>query len=111
MSGDRTNAAPLRADRLNVVVDQRPGAGTPRPYEFPSVSRTRLPNGVELRIADLPGRPLVSTALIARSGAVEEPADRGGATILAARALTEGTERYDAIELVEAAAGAEEVAA
>ena len=35
-------------------------------------------------------------------GAVEEPADRGGATVLAARALTEGTERYDAIALIEA---------
>ena len=35
-------------------------------------------------------------------GAAEEPADQAGATVLAARALTEGTERYDAIELVEA---------
>jgi zinc protease len=99
----RVNAIETHEARLNVVVDERPGAGTPRPYEFPFVSRTRLPNGVELRIADLPGRPLVSAALIARSGAVEEPPERGGATILAARALTEGTERYDAIELVEAA--------
>jgi zinc protease len=88
---------------VSVVVDTRPGAGTPRPYEFPFVSRTRLPNGVELRIADLPGRPLVSAALLVRRGAVDEPAEYGGATILAARALTEGTERYDAIELTEAA--------
>jgi predicted Zn-dependent peptidase len=35
-------------------------------------------------------------------GAAEEPADQAGATVLAARALTEGTERYDAISLVEA---------
>ena len=84
------------------VVDTRPPAGTPRPYEFPYVSRVRLPNGVELRIADLPGRPLVSAALIVRQGAVDEPPELGGATILAARALTEGTQRFDAIELVEA---------
>ena len=54
-------------------------------------------------VADLPGRPLVSASLILTGGAVEEPADAGGATVLAARALTEGTERYDAIELIEAA--------
>jgi zinc protease len=84
------------------VVDTRPGAGTPRPYEFPPVGRMRLGNGVTLRIADLPGRPLVSAALLVRRGAVDEPAELGGATILAARALTEGTERYDAVELVEA---------
>ena len=44
-----------------------------------------------------------SAALLVRRGAVDEPAEFGGATILAARALTEGTERYDAVELVEAA--------
>ncbi len=36
-------------------------------------------------------------------GAVEEPAELAGSAVLAARALTEGTERYDAIALVEAA--------
>ena len=88
---------------MSVVVDMRPGAGTPRSYEFPFVSRTRLANGFELRIADLPGRPLVGAALLVRRGAVDEPPEYGGATILAARALTEGTGRYDAVELVEAA--------
>ena len=36
-------------------------------------------------------------------GAVDEPAAVGGATVLAARSLTEGTRRRDAIALVEAA--------
>ncbi|HSL77332.1 MAG TPA: pitrilysin family protein, partial [Candidatus Limnocylindrales bacterium] len=36
-------------------------------------------------------------------GAADEPVDDGGAAVLAARALTEGTERYDAIGLTEAA--------
>ena len=44
----------------------------------------------------------MSATVVVTGGAVEEPADRGGATVLAARALTEGTERYDAIALVEA---------
>ncbi len=53
-------------------------------------------------MADLPGRPLVSASLVLPNGAADEPADRGGATVLAARALSEGTEHYDAIALIEA---------
>ena len=85
------------------VVSDRPKPGTPRPYDFPTVERTRLSNGLSLVVANLPGRPLVSASLVLRNGAVDEPNAEAGATVLAARALTEGTERYDAIALVEAA--------
>ncbi len=37
-----------------------------------------------------------------RNGAADEPAAQGGSTVLSSRALTEGTERYDAVALVEA---------
>jgi zinc protease len=50
----------------------------------------------------MPGRGLVSASLAIRSGAADEPAGVGGATVLAARALTEGTELRDAIALNEA---------
>ena len=49
-----------------------------------------------------PGRPLVSANLVIRHGAAEEPAELAGATVLAARAMTEGTERYPGVELIEA---------
>jgi zinc protease len=91
----------VSVDQVSVVAE-RPKPGTPRPYEFPAVDRSRLDNGVALVIADLPGRPLVSATLVLRNGAVDEPDADGGATVLAARALTEGTESHDAIELVEA---------
>ncbi len=84
------------------IVAERPTPGTPRPYDFPTVERTRLANGLALAIIHLPGRPLVSGSLVLRNGAADEPDGEGGATVLAARALTEGTERYDAIALVEA---------
>ncbi len=80
----------------------RPVPGTPRPYEFPGFERGRLSNGIEVRTVHLPGRPLVSAALVLRTGAGDEPAEEAGATVLAARALPEGTERYDAVALVEA---------
>ena len=84
------------------VVAERPTPGTPRPYDFPSVDRLALTNGLRVIVADLPGRPLVSAALVMRNGAADEAASHAGATVLAARALAEGTERYDAIGLVEA---------
>jgi zinc protease len=85
-----------------LVVDTRPTPGQPRHYEFPSFERTRLPNGLTVIVANLPGRPLVSASLVMRSGAGDEPDLWAGATILAARALSEGTEKYDAIALIEA---------
>ena len=85
------------------VVATRPTPGTPRPYDFPAVDRHQLPNGLRLIVANLPGRPLVSASLVLRNGAADEPAAHGGATVLAARALSEGTERYEAIALIEAA--------
>ena len=88
--------------RTAVTVAERPGPSAPRPYEFPPVADHRLANGLRILEVDMPGRPLVSASLLMLNGAVDEPADVGGATVLAARALSEGTERYDAIQLTEA---------
>ncbi len=96
MSG---NGEPLRD---GAVIAQRPVPGTPRPYEFPAVDEDRLASGLRILVANLPGRPLVSASLVLPTGAVDEPPDEAGATVLAARALSEGTERYDAIALIEA---------
>ena len=87
----------------DVVVAERPEPGEPRPYAFPSVARSQLDNGLTILVADLPGRPLVSATMIVPVGAADEPASDGGAAVLAARTLTEGTERYDAVGLTEAA--------
>lgn len=85
------------------ALDVRPGLGQPRPYHFPPFERRTLANGAQLLTVDLPGRPLVSVRLILEGGASYEAAERGGVSVLAARAATEGTERYSAIELAEAA--------
>jgi zinc protease len=86
-----------------VVIADRPTPGTPRPYDFPAFERHRLSNGLSVVAVDLPGRPLVSATLVIRRGAGDEAPEIGGASVLAARALSEGTNRYDAIALVEAA--------
>ena len=85
------------------VVAERPAGAAPRPYDFPPTTRFELDNGLRVVVTPMPGRELVSASLVIRSGAADEPAELGGATVLAARALTEGTEVRDAIALTEAA--------
>lgn len=84
------------------VIATRPTPGHPRPYEFPAFTRSSLDNGLEVIVTPMAGRPLVSASLIVRNGAADDPDSDGGALVLAARALSEGTQRYDAVALVEA---------
>jgi zinc protease len=85
------------------LVAQRPEPGQPRPYEFPTTIRTELASGLRLIVTPMAGRALVTASVVARAGAADEPRELGGATVLAARGMTEGTELRDAIALVEAA--------
>jgi zinc protease len=85
------------------LVAERPVPGHPRGYDFPATIRTQLANGLRVIVTPMPGRALISASLVIRAGAGDEPAERGGATVLGARALTEGTEVRDAIALTEAA--------
>ena len=84
------------------MIAQRPVPGHPRPYEFPATLRTTLPNGLRVIVTPMPGRALIAASLAIRAGAADEPPAVGGATVLAARGLTEGTELRDAIALTEA---------
>ncbi len=89
--------------RDEIVVATRPTPGQPRPYDFPSIESHRLGNGLTVLAVDMPGRPLISATVVVPVGAADEPPEDAGAAVLSARALTEGTERYDAIQLTEAA--------
>src|SRR5262245_1332720 len=84
------------------LVAERPVPGHPRAYDFPETFRTQLANGLRVIVTPMPGRALISASLVIRVGAGDEPAELGGATVLAARALTEGTEVRDAVALTEA---------
>ena len=86
------------------LVAERPVPGHPRDLRVPRRrSGPRLANGLRVIVTPMPGRALIAASLVIRAGAGDEPAGLGGATVLAARALTEGTEVRDAIELTEAA--------
>lgn len=88
---------------LEQILAERPSPGQPRTYRFPAFERTKLPSGLQVLTVHVPGRPLVSANLVFLRGAGDEPGDLAGATVLAARAMTEGTERYPGVELIEAA--------
>ena len=85
------------------ILAERPVPGHPRAYDFPQTHRTTLGNGLRVVAVPMPGRVLLSAALVIRSGAADEPEELGGAAVLAARALNEGTEVRDAVALTEAA--------
>ena len=91
------------SDPVEAALGVRPVPGTPRPFTFPAAARGQLSGGLPLVTVHLPGRPLVSASLYLPNGAVDEPTEEGGATVLAARALTEGTRHRDAVALTEAA--------
>jgi zinc protease len=87
---------------LEKILSSRPLPGQPRSYDFPPFERTVLPSGLQVLAVNVPGRPLVSANLVIRRGGGDEPAEFAGATVQAARAMTEGTERYPGVELLEA---------
>jgi zinc protease len=97
---EATVIAPVDADLS--VLETRPQPGPPREYHFPRFERSRLANGLTVIRAHVPGRALLAAQLIFPGGAWAEPADRGGVTLLTARAMPEGTQRRDANEFVEA---------
>jgi zinc protease len=87
---------------LEQILAERPSPGQPRTYRFPAFERAVLPSGLQVLTVHVPGRPLVSANLVFLRGAGDEAGEIGGATVLAARAMTEGTERYPGVELIEA---------
>ena len=80
----------------------RPGPGASRPYRFPRAIQGETANGLRIIVLPMPARPLASAQLILPSGASAESRERSGITAALARLLTEGGERHDADELVEA---------
>jgi predicted Zn-dependent peptidase len=85
---------------------RRPPPGEPRLYDFPDFERNTLSGGLTVIRAHVPGRPLLQAQLVVHgdggSGGVGELPAQAGATVLMARALSEGTALHDAVAFVEA---------
>lgn len=80
-----------------VLVPLAHGATSPA-----GVTRTRLANGLTVIVMPSQRLPLVDFRLVARAGAVQDPAGRSGVAQLTAELLTQGAGKRSAQELAEA---------
>jgi zinc protease len=80
----------------------RPAAGVPRPYHFPSFTRSRLSNGLTVWMVPVAGSTLVNVHLLVDGGAAAEDEPHGGVAALTAQLLVTGTRRLDASAFAEA---------
>lgn len=80
----------------------RPGPGAPRAWHFPRAIERHTNAGMRVILLPMPSRPIASVQLLFGGGAAGERQEESGLSALLARLLTEGTERHDADELIEA---------
>lgn len=91
--------APRLTPRLRVDRTAPPPPGEIRPFRFPPFLRTRLPNGLAVSAARLPGVPLASLELVAPGGGQFDLEGQEGIAALAAALLDEGTAHRSALEI------------
>ncbi len=79
-----------------------PASGPRRDVAFPTVTRSTLPNGLELNTVEWHQLPVVYIRLVVRSGGETDPARLPGLSDLVAQMLREGTKNRSSAELAEA---------
>jgi zinc protease len=89
-----------------VMVDRSrlPEPGPARPFTFPSIEKSTLPNGLGLWTVTHAQVPVVSLMLLVRCGAAADPAGKDGLAATTADMLDEGSGDRSAIEVHEALA-------
>ena len=70
-------------------------------WSFPTPARSRLSNGIETVVFDLPGQHVVSVNLVLDVPLNAEDRDREGTATICARVLDEGTRTHDGEEFAE----------
>jgi zinc protease len=81
--------------------NDRPKAGPTLPPVLPAARSFRLANGLTVVLAENPGVPVVSAALVVKAGAAANPADRPGLAGFCAAMLAEGTQNRSALQLAD----------
>ena len=82
----------------------QPALGPDAPFTFPSIHKTRLPNGLALWTVQHRDIPLQTMVLLVRVGSSADPADRPGLASLTGDMLDEGAGGLGALALNEALA-------
>ena len=81
---------------------QQPGGGPTRSFVPPVPEQARLANGMDVSVISKPGTPLVTFALLARTGAIGDPAGLPGLTSFVAALMDEGTANRSSQEIAAA---------
>lgn len=87
-------AAATGADRSAM-----PSAGAAPAADFPDFQRALLSNGLKIILAPRTGVPTVNMNLIFDAGSAADPDGKEGLASLTPSVMTNGTERYDALEI------------
>jgi zinc protease len=84
-------AAAMACAAQTVDRTKPPVSPDPKPYKVPSVSETKLPNGLTVTMAEDSRVPLVTARLVFPSGNRRDPKDIPGVAATMAAMLTQGT--------------------
>ena len=96
---------PEPSERVEPAPLDRSIAPVPGPdpaFKVPAVATGRLPNGLEVLVVERPDLPLVTLALMSRSGSVTDPKGKEGRASLAFESIDKGTASRSAIEIEDA---------
>lgn len=86
---------------MNFDRSTAPAPTEPRPYQFPNITRTTLPNGLRVLVTENHNAPVVSLRALIRSGADHDTHVTAGLASITADLLDEGAGSRDAIRLAE----------
>jgi zinc protease len=89
---------------VNVNRSRLPSAGPVRPFAFPHVQKSTLPNGLRVWTVHRPEVPVISTMLLIRRGSAGDPPGKEGLAAMTADMLDEGSGGRSAIDIHEALA-------
>jgi zinc protease len=84
-----------------MVATLRPKSGPARSYQFPKFHTEVLSGGIRLLVAPIAKLPVVTVLVVVNTGSTNDPAGKEGVAMLTARALLEGSDRFDGAELAE----------
>jgi zinc protease len=100
---DQTSVRRSAADRERLHVDRSrlPGAGPARPFRFPAIDKSSLPNGLRVWTVRHPSVPVITVMLLLKRGSADDPIGRSGLASMTLDMLDEGTGGRSAIEVHE----------
>jgi len=95
-------ASPAR--EIKIDRSRLPEPGPARPFAFPAIEKSTLPNGLRVWTVCHPQVPVIAFDLLVRRGASADPPGKDGLAALTADMLDEGSGDRSAIEMHEALA-------